>query len=107
MPGFLPQHERVVESRAFLDLKSTPGRVLVLGGGVIGCEFACMLAQLGVQVTIVEILEDIVALLDADVRRELRRQMEKTLGIRILTGQSLENITGGRASACGELSGKR
>ena len=93
MPAFLPRHERVVESRAFLDLKSAPARALVLGGGVIGCEFACMLAQLGVQVTIVEILEDIVAFLDADVRRELRRQMEKTLGIRILTGTSLENIT--------------
>ncbi|MGD0128531.1 MAG: dihydrolipoyl dehydrogenase [Terriglobia bacterium] len=93
MPGFLPRHARVVESRAFLDLKSAPASALVLGGGVIGCEFACMLAQLGVRVTIVEILEDIVAFLDADVRRELRRQMEKTLGIRILTGMSLESIT--------------
>ncbi len=93
MPGFLPHHGRVVESRAFLDLKSAPSRALVLGGGVIGCEFACMLAQLGTQVTVVELLEDILAFIDADVRRELRRQMEKTLGIRILTGTSLENIT--------------
>jgi len=93
MPAFLPRHERVVESRAFLDLKFAPGRVLVLGGGVIGCEFACMLAQLGAQVTIVELLEDILAFIDPDVRRELRRQMEKALGIRILTGTSLENIT--------------
>jgi len=107
MPAFLPRHERVVESRAFLDLKSAPARALVLGGGVIGCEFACMLAQLGVQVTIVEILEDIVAFLDADVRRELRRQMEKTLGIRILTGTSLENISSDdqavRGTAGGEM----
>ena len=106
MPSFLPRHERVVESRAFLDLKSAPARVLVLGGGVIGCEFACMLGQLGVQVTIVEILQDIAAFLDADVRRELRRQMEKTLGIRILTGTSLENITADdrvvRGTAAGE-----
>ena len=106
MPGFLPQHERVMDSRAFLDLKSTPARALVLGGGVIGCEFACMLAQLGVQVTIVEILEDIVALLDADVRRELRRQMEKTLGIRILTGQGLENITADGQAVRGTVGGE-
>jgi dihydrolipoamide dehydrogenase len=106
MPGFLPQHERVMDSRAFLDLKSTPGRALVLGGGVIGCEFACMLAQLGVQVTIVEILEDIVALLDADVRRELRRQMEKTLGIRILTGKSLENIKADGQAVRGSVGGE-
>jgi dihydrolipoamide dehydrogenase len=106
MPGFLPRHERVVDSRAFLDLKSAPARVLVLGGGVIGCEFACMLAQLGVQVTIVEILEDIVAFLDADVRRELRRQMEKTLGIRVLTGTSLENITADAHAVRGTAGGE-
>jgi len=106
MPGFLPRHARVVESRAFLDLKSAPNRVLVLGGGVIGCEFACMLAQLGAQVTIVEILEDIVAFLDADVRRELRRQMEKTLGIRILTGTSLENITADEHAVRGTAAGE-
>jgi len=106
MPGFLPRHARVVESRAFLDLKSAPNRVLVLGGGVIGCEFACMLAQLGAQVTIVEILEDIVAFLDADVRRELRRQMEKTLGVRILTGTSLENITADEHAVRGTAAGE-
>ena len=106
MPSFLPRHERVVESRGFLDLKSAPQRALVLGGGVIGCEFACMLAQLGVQVTIVEILEDIVAFLDADVRRELRRQMEKTLNIRILTGTSLENITADARAVRGTAAGE-
>ena len=106
LPGFLPRHERVVESRAFLDLKSAPARVLVLGGGVIGCEFACMLAQLGVQVTIVELLEDILAFLDDDVRRELRRQMEKTLGIRILTGTSLENITANERAVRGTAAGE-
>ena len=106
MPGFLPRHGRVVESRAFLDLRSAPSRALVLGGGVIGCEFACMLAQLGVQVTIVEILEDIVAFLDADLRRELRRQIEKTLGIRILTGMSLENIAADEHAVRGTAGGE-
>jgi dihydrolipoamide dehydrogenase len=93
MPGFLPRHERVVESRAFLSLRALPASVLILGGGIIGCEFACMLAQLGVKVTMVELLDDIITVIDADVRRELRRHMEKTLGIRILTGVTLEEIT--------------
>jgi dihydrolipoamide dehydrogenase len=92
MPGFLPRHARVVESRGFLGLRALPASTLILGGGIIGCEFACMLAQLGVRVTIVELLEDIVAVVDADVRRELRRHMEKTLGIRILTGVTLQEI---------------
>lgn len=105
MPGFLPRHPRVVESRAFLDLKALPASVLVLGGGIIGCEFACMLAQLDVKVTVVELLDDILATLDADVRREVRRTMEKALGIRVLTGKSLENIKAtdrGVAGAFGE-----
>jgi len=93
MPSFLPRHERVVESRGFLNLRELPASTLILGGGIIGCEFACMLAQLGVQVTVVELLEDIVTCVDADVRRELRRHMEKTLGIRILTGVTLDAIS--------------
>ncbi|MGA3325553.1 MAG: dihydrolipoyl dehydrogenase [Terriglobia bacterium] len=101
MPGFLPRHERVVESRGFLNLRALPAATLILGGGIIGCEFACMLAQLGVRVTMVELLEDIIAGFDADVRRELRRHMEKTLGIRILTGVTLEDITADNRSVRG------
>ena len=93
VPGFLPKHERVVESRGFLALTTLPKTMLVLGGGFIGCELACMAAMLGVQVTIVELLEDILLLLDADVRREVRGTMEKQLGIRVLTGKALSDIT--------------
>jgi dihydrolipoamide dehydrogenase len=92
MPGFLPKHERVVESRGFLDLTRLPASMLVLGGGFIGCELACMAAMLGVKVTIVELLEDILLLLDPDVRREVRTHMEKSLGIRVLTGKALEKV---------------
>jgi len=93
MPGFLPEHERVVESRGFLDLNRLPESMLVLGGGFIGCELACMAAMLGVKVTIVELLEDILLLLDPDVRREVRGHMEKHLGIRVLTGKALEKVS--------------
>jgi len=92
MPGFLPKHERVVESRGFLDITKLPGSMIVLGGGFIGCELACMAAMLGVKVTIVELLADILLLLDPDVRREVRAHMEKELGIRVLTGKALEKI---------------
>ena len=99
MPGFLPKHERVVESRSFLEITKLPESLLVLGGGFIGCELAGMAAQLGVKVTIVELLEDILLLLDADVRREVRDNMEKALGIRVLTGKALENIQANDAGA--------
>lgn len=105
MPGFLPRHERIVESRSFLDLRSLPSSLLVLGGGVIGCEFACLLANFGVRVTVVELLEDILWSLDKDVRQQVRQHMEKILGIRILTGKLLENIIAdklGVRATCGD-----
>ena len=90
MPGFLPKSPRIVESKAFLELDKLPSSLIVMGGGYIGCELACMAAQCGVKVTIVELLEDILLLLDADVRREVRTHMEKNLGITIRTGKPLE-----------------
>lgn len=91
-PSFPPQDERVVESRGFLALTQLPKRLVVVGGGYIGCELACMAAMLGAQVTIVEMLEDILLLLDKDVRHEVRSHLEKNLGIRILTGKTLETL---------------
>ena len=93
VPGFLPKHERVVESRALLDRKTAPASVLIMGGGIIGCEFACLLAHLGVRVTVVEMLEDILISLDPDVRREVRKHMESSLKIKVLTGKPLEKVT--------------
>jgi len=92
VPSFIPKHPRIVESKGFLELTALPKTLTVLGGGYIGCELACMAAMLGVKVTIVELLEDILLLLDPDVRREVRSHMEKTLGIRVLTGKAMEKI---------------
>lgn len=105
-PRFLPDHPRVVESRAFLDIDHLPQSMIVLGGGIIGCEFACMAARLGVKVTIVELLEDILMVLDADVRRVVREEMSRTLGIQILTGQALEEIEANDTGVSGRCGGK-
>ena len=106
LPAFLPKAATVVESRAFLDLPRLPARLIVLGGGVIGCELACMVAQLGAQVTIVEILDDILAMLDADLRADARRYMETQLKIRILTGKPLEQIKAGAQGVNGQVAGE-
>ena len=92
-PDFIPQHERIVESRGFLALDRLPKSMIVLGGGFIGCEIASMAAMLGVKVTLVELLADVLMLLDADLRGEVRAHMEKTLGVRMLTGKPLAEIT--------------
>jgi dihydrolipoamide dehydrogenase len=92
MPASLPAAPRVVDSRGFLELEKLPATMTVMGGGYIGCELACMAAMLGVKVTIAELLEDILLLLDADLRREVRSHMEQNLGIMIRTGQPLEKV---------------
>lgn len=106
LPAFLPKAETVVDSRAFLARTELPVRLIVLGGGVIGCELACLAAQLGVQVTIIEILDDILIMLDADLRAEIRRSMEKHLKIRVLAGKALEQIEAGRQGVKGSVAGE-
>ena len=91
-PDFLPRHDRIVDSKAFLSLTRLPERMIVLGGGYIGCEIASMAAMLGVKVVIVELLDDILMLLDADIRSEVRDTLEKRLGVRVLTGKPLADI---------------
>jgi len=103
MPSFIPSGKRVVESRAFLDMTGLPGSMIVLGGGVIGCEFACMAAQFGVKVTVVEMLEDILLMLDADIRAELRKHMEGRLGIEVFTGAPLVDIKAGKTGVNGKF----
>jgi dihydrolipoamide dehydrogenase len=105
-PPILPRHERVVESRRFLDLERLPERILVLGGGFIGCELSCLAALLGSKVTIVELLEDILLALDPDVRHSVRANMEKNAGIRILTGKPLEGISADAKGVRGEFGGE-
>lgn len=107
LPPFLPASERIVESSGFLDMNTIPASMLVLGGGIIGCEIACLAARLGTQVTVVELLDDILPMLDPDVRAEARRYMENQLKIRILTGHPLENLQSNKDMVTGSVNGKK
>jgi len=107
MPNALPRDKRIVDSRGFLGLAELPETMIVMGGGIIGCEFACMAAQLGVEVTVAEILDDITIALDTDIRRELRRHMEKSLHIRVLTGHPLTGIRAGKKGVSGRHGSER
>lgn len=105
VPDFFPKHERIVESKAFLSLTELPRQILVVGGGYIGCELACLAANLGAKVSIVEIQKDILLGFDPEIRREVRRYMETSLGIRIVTGLPLTHIcpdVAGVSAVCGE-----
>lgn len=75
MPGFdLPG---VLDSTGALALESLPERLLIVGGGVIGCEFASVYSTFGVQVTIVEMLDRLLPMMDAEVSDEIARAFKK------------------------------
>lgn len=82
LPGFEPDGERVLTAWQILGLKRLPRSLLVLGGGVSGCELGQFLARLGVPVTIVELLPQILPGLEADLSRELAKSLEQ-LGVSV------------------------
>lgn len=82
LPGFEPDGMRVLTAWQILSLTQLPASLLVLGGGVSGCELGQFLARLGVKVTIVELMPQILPGLEADLSRELTRSLEK-LGVAV------------------------
>ena len=76
-PGWSLDGERVIGSKEALDLTKQPKRIAILGGGVIGCEFACFFAAVGTQVTVVEMLPRLVMAEDEEVSSALEREMKK------------------------------
>ncbi|MDD5727066.1 MAG: dihydrolipoyl dehydrogenase [Victivallales bacterium] len=90
-PGFIPESPRVLTSTELLSIEKIPKSLLVLGGGVIGCEFACLFAELGTKVTVVEMLPKILPMVDAEIVRVLATKM-KQAGVEILTGTAMADI---------------
>jgi dihydrolipoamide dehydrogenase len=69
--------ERCVDSTGLLAQNEVPRRIVILGGGIIGCEFASILARFGSEVTIVEMLPKLIPLEDDDASKELAKQFKK------------------------------
>ena len=91
VPGFIPKGKRVITSTELLSIPEIPKSLLILGGGVIGCEFACLFAELGTKVTIVEMLDSIMPNIDRETSRVVAAQMQK-MGIEIMNGKPLGDL---------------
>jgi dihydrolipoamide dehydrogenase len=76
-PGWSLDGERVIGSKEALDLTKQPKRIAILGGGVIGCEFACFFAAVGTQTTVIEMLPRLVMAEDEEISTALEREMKK------------------------------
>jgi dihydrolipoamide dehydrogenase len=76
-PGFKLSGERIITSQEALDLTKQPKRLAVLGGGVVGTEFACFFAAIGTEVTVVEMLPRLVPAEDDEIAQALERELKK------------------------------
>ncbi len=85
IPGFDVDGTIVLTSDEVLDLDRLPGSVAVIGGGAIGCEFASMFADLGVQVTVLEAMSTLLPGCDDDVVAAVSRAFRRR-GIDVHTG---------------------
>jgi dihydrolipoamide dehydrogenase len=75
---FIPKDDpRVMDSTGALELDDIPGRLLVLGGGIIGLEMATVYHELGAKITVVELMDQLIPGADPDIVRPLHKRIEK------------------------------
>ncbi|HEY3729690.1 MAG TPA: dihydrolipoyl dehydrogenase [Steroidobacteraceae bacterium] len=72
---FLPQDPRIIDSTGALELPKDPGRLLVIGGGIIGLEMACVYDALGAKVSVVELTSQLMPGCDPDLIRPLEKRI--------------------------------
>jgi dihydrolipoamide dehydrogenase len=83
--------ERCVDSTGLLAQTEVPKRLVVLGGGIIGCEFASIFSRFGTEVTIIEMLDRLILSEDDDAAKELAKQFGKR-GIKLELGKQCTRV---------------
>ena len=83
--------QTVISSKEALALEQIPKSMVIVGGGVIGCEMACVYAAMGTKVTIVEALSRLIPMEDQWVGRLMERELKK-LGINSMTNQKVTSV---------------
>jgi dihydrolipoamide dehydrogenase len=82
--------QRILSSDDILELKSLPKNILIVGGGVIGCEFASAFNKLGVKVTIAEIMDRLLFMFDMDISKKIEKVFKKS-GIEVNTAYDIKD----------------
>ncbi len=93
----------ILSSDHLLEMQQLPQSMLIIGGGVIGCEWASMLAMLDVKVTMVELMDRLLPLEDKGTSEQIRREFKK-MKIDIRTGIKVESIKSAPAGISAKLS---
>lgn len=91
LPLFPIDGTQIITSKEALDLAAIPASLLIVGGGVEGCEFASLYSGLGTQVTMVELLPRLLPLEDEEISQMMERELKKR-GVDIHTGVTVDSI---------------
>ena len=83
--------EKVITYKEAMLQRSRPGRMIIVGAGAIGVEFAYFYHNMGTDVTVIEVLDRLVPVEDADVSKELARAFKKA-GIKVMTSAQVEGV---------------
>lgn len=95
IPTFPFDGERILSSDDALNIREIPKSLLIVGAGVIGCEFACIFSEFGTEITIVEMLPRAVSTEDVEVSELLERELKKKK-IKLITGVSVNRVEGAK-----------
>ncbi|HEX5695760.1 MAG TPA: dihydrolipoyl dehydrogenase [Acidimicrobiia bacterium] len=90
IPGYDFDGVKVVSSDHALDWPKRPDRVAIIGGGVIGCEFASFLVDVGAEVHVFEVMDQILPGSDPEAAKQLQRQMQKR-GVKFHIGVGVDS----------------
>ena len=107
MPFMPVDGEHVISSREALTLPRLPESMIVVGSGAIGSEFACLYASLGVKVTVVEYMPQMMPLEDEEVAKAMERAFRK-MRVGVMTSTTVKQVTVGDDGLCQvEIEGKK
>ena len=81
----------ILTSTEALSLQEVPESIAIIGGGVIGCELATVLAQFGSKVTLVEMMPNLIPNMDSDISRELKRRLS-AMGVSVRTDSRVASV---------------
>jgi len=91
LPQFPIDGRQIVTSQQMLDLTAVPASLVIVGGGVEGCEFAALYSGLGTAVTILELMPRLLPLEDEEISSTMERELKKR-GVTVLTGTTVEKL---------------
>jgi dihydrolipoamide dehydrogenase len=91
IPAFPFDGENILSSDEALNLSQLPQSLIIIGAGVIGCEFACIFAEFGVEITMVELLDRAVSTEDHEISEVLERELKKKR-IKLMTGVRVDKV---------------